>query len=259
MAVLETGTMARILLLVPVLFLALAPRPAAAQDEYKAAVAALDRLDPAVGYALSVRQEGNILLGAGGGVFGLTLITGIIDIAQGGDVWSNYTFAVGVPAGLGLVVAGLPAMLSSRKFLDFYIEADAPPSELARLKLIRRWRMDLLQMKRDTGLLGAAFLGAAGLVSGIVWGARDARGVHGTPGSGFANYDSSGGLLTMMFVAAAGSGALTSLLAHIELDQERRSPHRVYEAVQVGLAPVVAPRPDGELAVGVQGLLSVRF
>ncbi len=248
--------MVRSLLVLPLLLLVLAPRPAAAQADFKAAVAALDPLDPAVGYALSVRQEGNLLLGAGAGVFGLTVLTGIIDIAQGGDVWSNYTFAVGVPAGLGLVVAGLPAMLSARKFLDFYIGADGPPSQLARLKLIRRWRMDLLQLKRDTGLFASAFLGAAALVSGIVWGARDAKGVLGTPGTGFANYDTSGGLLTMMFVAAGGSAALTGLLAHIELDGELNRPHRVYE---VGVGPTVSPRHDGELAVGLQGTLTVRF
>ena len=251
--------MARYLLLVCLLFVVFAPRPAAAQKEFQAAVSALDRLDPAVGYALSVRQEGNLLLGGGGAVLGLTLLTGVIDIAEGGDVWSNYTFAFGVPAGLGLVVAGLPAMLSSRRFLDFYIEAAPPPSELARLKLIRHWRMDLLKMKRDTGLIGAGFLGAIALVSGIVWGSRDAKGVLGTPGTGFANYDSSGGLLTMTFVAAGGSAALTALLAHVELGQETGRPHRVYQPVQVGLAPVVMPREGRRPAVGVQGAVVVRF
>ena len=257
--------MARHLLLVCLLLAVFAPAQAQAQaqvqvqKDFRLAVASLDRLDPAVGYALSVRREGTLLIAGAGAVFGATVLTGIIDIATQGEPWSGYTFAFGVPAGLGLVVAGLPALLSSRKFLDFYIEAMPPPSEMARLKLIRHWRMDLLKMRRDTGLLGAVFLGASGLVSGIVWGDQVAKDTLGPPGSGLLKYDSSGGLLTMTFLAAAGSGALTALLAHVELAQARNRPHRAYTPVQVGVAPVITPRAEGGPSMGVQGTLVVRF
>ena len=248
--------MARYSLLLCLLLVALAPRPASAQKDFRAAVASLDRLDPAVGYALSIQREGTYLIAGAGAVFGASVLTGIIGVATGAD-WTDYAFAVGVPAGLGLAVAGLPAMLSSRKFLDFYIDAMPPPTELARLKLIRRWRMDLLKMRRDTGLIGAGVLGAAGLVSAIVWG-TGSKGV--TADSPFTRRHPSSGLLTMMFVTAAGSGALTALLSHLELDQERNRPHRVYQQpVQVGVAPLLTPREGRGMAVGVQGTVAIRF
>jgi hypothetical protein len=256
--------MPRYLLLIGLLLATLAPSVASGQEtqkELRGRIAAMDRTDPAVGYAMSVRNEGFALIGGGGAAFGVTAIAAIIDITQADVSFGNYIAGFGVPVGLSLLLTGLPPMLSAQKWLRFYVDAPPPPTEMARLKLIRTWRLELLRLRRGTGLLSSGFLGGATILSAALWGHRDNNGSNGTVGGSFADYDSTNAFLTLMFAAAGGAAAISGLLAHIELDAEERTPHRLYAQPQVAfsIAPTVVPQADGSRAVGVAGGLSFRF
>ena len=124
--------------------LARAQNSAAAEEarQYRAAVRALDRSDPAVGYALSVRQEGRLFALGGGLILGGAMLGAVIDLGTTGDAATTAPIVVGlgIPVGLTVLVSGFPALLGSTKFLKFYVAKGAPSSQLARLRLLRRWR-----------------------------------------------------------------------------------------------------------------------
>jgi len=232
-----------------------APAPEASKligKDFRLAVSELDRADPAVRYAHSVRLEGGLLIAGGGVVMGLTLAASAINLLsdQGGSQ-APFIAGLGVPAGLALLITGVPAMLGSQNFFAHYL-AYNPTTRLGKLKLLRAWRTQLFKLRRDTGLIGSAFLGAIAVLTGVVWAARDGLGVN----TGFGGtYNFSDMFTTLAFAGSGGALALFGLVSHLEYTAETETPHRVYAKVSGGLAPMVGR--DG--GAGISASLLVVF
>lgn len=216
------------------------------------AIAALDREDPVVRYALNTRAEGAGLVVGGAGLalggLGVALMEFLAGPSQphGPEVLS-----VMAAAGVGVAIAGIPAMLSGPRFLRWYVERGPAPSDLARLRLLHTWRRELLQVRRDTALAGAGFLGAVGGVTALLWGIRDGRsGLR--PGD--AGYDATEGWTTLAFLAAAGATATQGLVHGLVLKQDLDQPHRLLSPPAAGVAALPV---DG--GVQVVGSFSLRF
>jgi hypothetical protein len=209
------------------------------------AIRRLDRSDTAVAFGLSVRREGRWFLVGGSGLLGVTVLATVVDAATSDGVSRSapYIAATGIPAGMALIaVGGLPPALRAPQYLGWYAEHGPAPSDVARLKLLRRWRMDLLRTRRDAGILTAGFLGAASVFSAVSWGVRDAQGINGVRG---ADYDGSDAYLTLSFAAAATASGVIGLLCGIELRDETSQPHRLYLEPSAAVVPV----PGGTHAV----------
>jgi hypothetical protein len=241
-----------------VVALSLVAAPAMAEvdetTELRKAVAALDATDPAVGYALSVRNEGRLLVGIGAGVAGASLLAASVETAvrSSGRPASPIVAGIGVPMGIGVVVAGLPGLLSSGRYLGWYVEHGPSSTPLARLKLIHRWRVDLLRVRRDTSLFGSAFLGGAAVLSGVVWAARDTQGHNGPLGPG---YDPTDGVVTLGMLLAGGGTAAIALVSHLGWEAETGPGHRLFAGAPTSLAPTLAvvPGPRPAVAFGLTG------
>ncbi len=220
---------------------------------FRKQVAELDKTATPVGYALQVRREGAVWIAGGGLVVGATLITAAVDLlASGGSAGraSPYIAGLGVPLGLSIILQGLPQMLGANHYLHYLVDNGVPRTHLGRLRLMHDWRVDLLRKRRDTTLVGSAFLGAITVLSGVVWAVRDARGVNGSG----ANYDSADAFTTLSFWGASGVAGLSGLFSHLALQREIVTPHRLYARVSASGGPVVSR--DG---VGAQASLTVRF
>ncbi len=241
-----------VLLLLP--GLARAQNSAAAEEarQYRAAVRALDRSDSAVGYALSVRREGRLFVLGGSLIMGGAMLGAAVDLATTGDAATTAPLVVGVgiPVGLTVMVSGFPALVASNKFLRFYVAKGAPSSQLARLRLLRRWRLEILRLRRDTGLIASGFLGGAAVLMSVVWAVRDRAGFNDVG----ASYDPGDAVTAMSFIASSGASALTGLISHLIWAQEWHHPHRLYATVSGGIVPA---GPRGE--PGVHAGLTVVF
>ncbi|MCP4872650.1 MAG: hypothetical protein GY898_28495 [Proteobacteria bacterium] len=233
------------------------PTPKEALDkmmgkEFRDAVRDMDREDTAVRYALSVRREGGILIAAGGVIMGITLLSGAVNLLSSeGGTQAPFIAGAGVPAGLAVLVTGVPAMMGSNHYLHHYLD-HAPTTRLGRLRMMRAWRTNLFQLRRDTGLIGSAFVGAIAVLSGVVWAARDNLGVNGDPGGVYSYSDM---FTTLSFAAAGGALALFGLIGHLEYTAETQTPHRLYARVSGSVAPVVSRDGGG----GVSASLTIVF
>lgn len=217
--------------------------------ELQEAIRGLDPSDPAVGYARSLRQEGQLFVAGGAGLAGATLIASAIEVGvrQDGASVAPALAGVGVPVGLSLLVSGIPGMITGPRYLAWYARNGPAPTRIARLRLMRRWRLDLLRIRRDTSLIAGGFFGAATILSSVVWAVRDTQGFNGVVGT---NYDPTDGIVTLgMGLAAAGTVAV-GLVSAFELKDEMKNPHRVWA---VPTASVVPTPSGGQVVVGLVG------
>lgn len=233
--------------------------PATMAKELRQAVFALPKDDPAVAYARDLRLEGQLLIGGAAGLAGSMLGVALADTLGGRPGRRVGPALVGFSLGvaLGMAVVGLPPLLDGQRFLAWYATHDRPPTRLARLKLLRRWRMASLGSRRIAAIIGAGFLGATTLVLGGVWASREATGQNGSG----AAYDPTDAVVTGSFVLGLAGAIVAGALADQELRREKHSPHRLYArapkaAVMLAPMPVVA---DGRVGVGVVGALALRF
>jgi len=247
--------MRRLLLIVSLLF-ALAP-PAVAQDgagllenkELQEAIRGLDPADPAVGYARSLRREGQLFVVGGAALAGATLLASAIEVGVSPDAGSvaPALAGVGVPVGLGLLVSGIPGMITGPRYLTWYARNGPAPTRIARLRLMRRWRLDLLRIRRDTSLIAGGFFGAATILSGVVWAVRDIQGFNGVAGT---SYDPTDGIVTLGMGLAAGGTVAVGLVSAFELRDELQSPHRIWAAPTASFVPT---EDGGHVVVGLVG------
>lgn len=246
-----------VLLLLPAAAAAQAPAQtdpfAPAGPPFRAQVAQLDKTETAVSWSLQVRLEGAVWIIGGGATIAATLIAGAVDLLSANGSagkGSPYIAGFGVPLGLSILLQGLPQMLGSSRYLHYLVDNGVPLTNIGRLRLIHDWRVDLIRMRRDTMLVGSAFLGAMTILSAVVWGVRDGRGVN----SSGTNYDPADMFTTMCFFGASGASGISALVAHLAYQRETTTPHRLYARVSAGAAPVISR--DG---VGVQASMTVSF
>jgi hypothetical protein len=208
--------------------------------------------DPARAYALSVRREGAglIALGAGTAVASVASALLLVAVAPEAGAFAPYLVGVGLPVAAGLVVAGLPAAMRGSRYLKWHAERGGAPSAQARWRLMERWSTDLLRVRRDTGLIGGAALGLAGVLSGIAWAVADQRGSNGVQGH---NYDPGDALTTTALLGVATGSAVMGLVSGLEFrrltaDPAAKSP----PPPLASLAVTPGPGSVG-LAVGLSG------
>jgi MFS family permease len=227
--------------------------------ELRLAVRALDRSDPAVAFARGLRLEGGLFLGGGGAALLGVILGGAV--STGGSDEANARgrlfVAFGMPLALGVVVAAVPGMLTGQRYLEWYARSDGPPSEISRLKLLNRWRRHYLEIRRNTGLIGSAFTGAAALVAGIGWAVADDGEGNGVPSS--ADYERADALTTLGFSLVTVGLAVTGLITHFQLVRDDVGGHRALTSAQLGLGASPEQDPDGTTGYRVQGSLSFRF
>ena len=135
----------------------------------------------------------------------------------------------------------------SQSLLRWSVDKGPAPHQLGRLRLLHRWRMESLRYSRDGALFGSAFLGAATLLTGIIWAARDDSGANGLPGT--ANYRPLDATITLAFGASAATLLGFGIHYLLELKEETDTPHRLYTQRGPMLRAVptfaIAPSPDG--------------
>jgi len=223
------------------------------------AIKALDRSDPAVAYARSLRTEGQLLI-ASGTVTMVSLIVGAsiaTRLADDEGAQARLAMSVGMPLSIGVLVAGVPGFLSGPRYLAWYVNHDRPPSELARLKLLNRWRRQYIQVRKNTGLVGSAFLGAATLVSAVGWAVNDKAGFNGALGSD--GYRAGDALATLAFGMVTGSFAAAGLISHLQLQNDAIDDHPALSDLRLNFGVA----PDRSMAevrgYRVQGSLSFQF
>lgn len=205
-------------------------------------------------YIHSLQLESRVLLASGASAIGVTLALGLIDLAASDDgaVATPYIVATGMPLGLSALVAGVPSMLLAPRYKEWYATNGPAPTHLARLKLMRRWRLEGLRTRRDAGFIGGGVLGLSAGLAAVVWGVRDNSGVNG--GGDFA-YNGADAYSTLtLSLAAAGSFVAGVIFAH-ELAAEQKQPHRLYTLAPPVLAPSLAVAPSGSGAPSVGGSL----
>jgi len=226
--------------------------------ELRLAIRALDRSDPAVAFARGLRLEGALFLGGGGAALVGVILGGALTTEGTAEVNApgRLFVAFGMPLALGVAVAAVPGMLTGQRYLEWYVRSDGPPSEISRLKLLNRWRRHYLEIRRNTGLIGSAFTGAAALVAGIGW-AVDDRDHNGVPDS--ADYDRAYALTTLGFGLVTVGLAVTGLITHLQLVRDDVGGHRALTSAQLGLGASPERRPDGTTGYRVQGSLSFVF
>ncbi len=211
--------------------------PPLSPAELRAAIAGLDRSDPATAYALALRREGRAILATSIGVVAGGLLVSAVDLMfrVEGDAIAPYLLGLSIPVGLGLAAVGLPATLASAKYLGWYVRRGPAPTHLARLRLMHRWSLDLLRMRRDAALIGLSCLGGAAVVSAIAWAERDSRGVNGGGDLPYNPMDAvtTGALLALTGAMGAASGVLAA-----EVQHRRKAPHRIFAVPLVSVAPV---------------------
>jgi len=212
--------------------------------ELAAAIRSLDKDDGAVRYARAMQRDGAIFLAAGGAVAGVSLGIAAIEGLSGRADVGPYLASVGVPVGMGLIIAGVPNAVLSHRLLGEYALNGPAPTPMARLKLLRRWRIKSLRWMRDGALLGAGLTGFAGLFSAVTWAVRDAQGLNGTVGDA-ATYRPLDATTSISFLATAGGLAVSALLWSLELREEVESPHRLFAMPTLSVGPAVAGTEGG--------------
>jgi len=165
--------------------------------------------------------------------------------------------ALGMPLGLGVVAAGIPGLLSGQRYLEWYASHRRPPSSLARLKLLNKWRRHYLKIRRNTGSIGSAFTGAATLFWGVGWAVADRQGLNGVPGS--PGYDRGDGLTTLGLGVVTVGLAVAGLVSHLQLVSDDVGGHGSLTPPELSLGGAPERSPEGILGYRVQGRLSFRF
>lgn len=211
-------------------------------------------------YIADLQLESRLFLAGGAGAIGATLAISLIDlgVSEDGARATPYIVATGMPIGLAALVAGVPSMLLAPRYKQWYLDNGPAPNHLAKLKLLRRWRLEGLRTRRDAGLIGGGVLGVSAALGAVVWAVRDTRGENG--GGAFA-YNGADAYTTLTLSLAAAGSLVTGLLFAKELDDETRAPHRLFgpEPVSVGPAVSFAPAPDGRARVDASFVASFRF
>ena len=220
-------------------------------------IKALDRSDGAVSFARSMQRDGTIFLVAGGVLSGASLGFAAAEGLGGAGEAGPYVASIGVPVGIGLIIAGIPHVVLSQRLLGEYALNGPVEGDFARLRLLQRWRLRQFRWMSDGSLFGAAFLGVAGIFSAVTWAVRDADGVNGVVGDP-ANYRPLDGLTSMAFLGTAGGLVATGLVYFFELKNELETPHRLFAAPVLDVSPLppVAGAPGG---VRVSAGLVLRF
>ncbi len=221
-------------------------------------IKALDKTDGAVRFARAMQRDGILFLVAGGALAGVSLGVAAAEGLSGQGQVGPYVASVGVPSGIGLIVAGIPQVILSYRLQGWYSLNGPAPSSMARLKLLRRWRLEAMQWMRDGSLLGAAFLGAAGLFSAVFWAVRDAQGANGVVGDP-TFYSPLDATTSMGFLGAAGGLAVSGLAWLFELKDEQDAPHRLFAMPTLSVSPVLARHGSRPSGVTVQGGLVMAF
>lgn len=229
------------------------------------AISKLDKTDTAAAYGFALRRESRYFVGGGLGVVGITMASsGILLAAAPNDEIVPLMASIGVPLGLGIVVAGLPAMIMAPRFLGWYAKNGPAPSHLARLKLQNRWRMEELRVRRDTSLIATAFFGAATVLTMAVWGGRDRAGANGVVGT---NYDPGDAVIALSFLTVTSATGATGLVWSLQYTDALMNKHRLFVMPTVAMGPEVTPlsaaqRIDGmapSTGMAVRGALTFTF
>ena len=229
------------------------------------AIKELDRNDTAAGYAFALRREARLFVGTGLGVVGLTLgVSGIALAASPNDKVVPLMASIGVPLGLGVVVAGLPAMITAPRYLGWYAKNGPAPSHMARLKLLNRWSIEELRVRRDTALIATAFFGGATILTMAVWAGRDAANANGFPG---VNYDPADAVTALAFLGVTSATGATGIVWSLEYKTALMGKHRLFMMPTVAAGPEVAPQSvaaqiageEPTMGLGVRGSLTFTF
>jgi hypothetical protein len=162
-----------------------------------------------------------------------------------------------MPLSLGVLVAGVPGLLTGHRYLAWYAKHRRPPSQFARLKLLNRWRRHYLQIRRNTGLIGSAFVGAVTLLSGVGWAVADDKGFNGVRGS--SDYQHGDALTTLGFGMVTAGLAAAALVSQLQLARDDIGGHRALAAVRFNLGAQPSRGASGAAGYRVQGSLSFRF
>ena len=212
-------------------------------------IAKLDRTDTAAAYGFALRRESRYFIGGGLGLVGLTMASSGIALAVApNDKLVPLMASIGIPVGLGIVVAGLPAMILAPRLLGWYAKNGPAPSHLARLKLQNRWRMEELRVRRDTSLIATAFFGAATGLTMAVWGGRDRAGANGVVGS---NYDPGDAVIALSFLTVTSATGVMGLLWALQHRDARMNKHRLFVMPTVAMGPETAHRTAAQRIDGV--------
>jgi hypothetical protein len=207
--------------------------------EMKAVLSGLDKTDPAVRFARAMQRDGLLFVGGGVALAGISLGVAVVDDLSGTSRVGPYVASLGVPMAMGLLVVGIPNIILSSRLLGWYGLNGPAPSSMARLKLLRRWRLQSLLWMRDGSLLGTAITGAAGLFSAVAWAARDAQGLNGeiTDPTAYRPLDAT---TSLAFLGTAAGLGVSALVWTLELKEERDTPHRLFAMPSVHVSPVLA-------------------
>jgi len=228
-------------------------------------IRAMDRSDTAAAYGFALRREARTFVGGGLGVVGGTLlISGVALLANGDDKVVPLIASVGVPVGIGIVVAGLPAMILAPRFLTWYAKNGPAPSHMARLKLLNRWHTEELRVRRDTALVSTAFFGGATILTMAVWAGRDRAGVNGVVGT---NYDAGDAVTALAFLGVTSATGATAILWSLEYKSALMNKHRLFVMPTVAAGPELAPQSFAsqilgeapEVGLGIRGALTFTF
>lgn len=229
------------------------------------AIQALDRTDVVAGYGFALRREARMMVGGGLGIVGGTLlVSGLVLLDNGNAKVAPLITSVGMPLGLGVLTAGLPAMILAPRFLGWYATNGPAPSHLARLKLLHRWSLEELRVRRDTALISTGFFGAATLLTMGVWASRDRLGANGTLNT--SAYDPGDAVMAMSFLAVTGATGAMSLVWAFSYQDEMNNKHRLYVMPTVSVGSVTSPSPLAEpgqqapvTGTQIRGAINVRF
>ncbi len=229
------------------------------------AIQALDRTDVVAGYGFALRREARLMIGGGLGIVGGTfLISGLTLLGNQNAKAAPLITSVGMPLGLGVLTAGLPAMILAPRFLGWYATNGPAPSNLARLKLLHRWSLEELRVRRDTALISTGFFGAATALTMGVWASRDRLGANGTKGT--ASYDPGDGVMAMSFLAVTSASGAMGLIWAFSYRDEMLNKHRLYVMPTVSVGSVTGPSPLAEpgtpapvTGTQISGAINVRF
>jgi len=238
------------------------PMPAAVELEGKAlrlAIKGLDRSDPAVRYALGLRREGYLFIGGGATAMLGVIAAGSAVSRLGNDEGQSgrLVISVGMPIAIGVLVGGVPGLLAGQRYLAWYARNPEAPNDLARLKLMNQWRRQYLQVKKNTGLLGSAFVGAATLLAGAGWASNDRAGFNGEVGTD--TYNPGDALATLSFGMVTAGLAISGLVSHQLLEKDAIDSHPALADLRLdfGFSP---ERNESEVeGYRVQGRLSFNF
>jgi len=229
------------------------------------AIKELDRSDPVAGYGFALRREARLMVGGGLGVVsGTLLVSGLTLLANSEAKAAPLITSIGVPLGLGVVTAGLPAMILAPRFLGWYADNGPAPSSFARLKLLHRWSLEELRVRRDTALISTAFFGAATALTMGVWASRDRIGANGSAGT--SGYDPGDAVTAVSFLAVTGATGAMALIWTVQYKNELTNKHRLYVMPTVSVTETISPTSTmepgqtlGASGVQVQGGLTFVF